>query len=74
MSDDFPSWEEWRDLKEDQRQYRLHNILNSMNSRLCDRDIRIKKLENRKWLDRSASFAGGIIGGFLAALGLRELK
>jgi len=74
MSDKMPSWEEWNGLKEDQRQYSLYKILDSMDNRLCDRDIRIKRLENRKWIDRFSSGVGGVVGGCLAILGLRGLR
>jgi len=74
MFDKMPSWEEWNGLKEDQRQYSLYKVLDSMDNRLCDRNDRITKLENRKWTNRAASFAGGVFGGALAVLGLKELK
>ena len=64
----MPSWEEWNEqLSNGQRDYSLYKILVSM-------DKRLESLEKRKWFNRAASFTGGIIGGFGAALGLRFLK
>jgi len=82
MSEKMPSWEEWNEqLTEEQRNYSLYKILDSMEKQFCNRDIicqehhdRIKKLENRKLIDRVASGFGGIIGGCAAALGLKILR
>ena len=32
---------------------------------------RFKKLEKRKWFDWTSSFMGGVLGGILAAFGLK---
>ena len=32
---------------------------------------RFKKLEKRKWFDRTSSFMGGVLGGILTAFGLK---
>jgi len=77
MNNAMPSWEEWNEqLSEEQRQYSLYKILQSMDGKLaqcperynqCDQ--RFRKLENRKWIDRASSGLGGVIGGILAVIG-----
>ena len=80
-----PSWEEWRTLSEEVKEYTQLGILDSIDKRLltieesadsrsraCD--IRFKKLENRKAFDKVSSFFGGVFGGTLAMLGKSLFK
>lgn len=69
-----PSWDEWKGLTEDAKQYEQHRLLISIHDRLDQRIIdctathtivnsEINKLKNRKIIDKAASFAGGVVGG-----------
>jgi hypothetical protein len=55
---------DWENATTDQRMWWTFNTLQSVDSRL-------KRIEGRRWYDKVASFAGGIFGGALAALGVR---
>ena len=65
--DGMPSWDEWQGLSKDAREYRQYTIL----VELCSYNERIKKLENRKLLDRGIAALTGAIIGILSALGVR---
>jgi len=52
---------DWKGLDPDRRDWLIFNTLKSM-------DGRLKKLE--RW-NKASSFVGGIIGGALAALGIK---
>lgn len=71
---DMPSWEEWNEqLSEEQRQYSLYKILESIDKKLKSREVecgkRFAKLETRKKWNSAESLCGGIIGGILAIIG-----
>ncbi|MBW2624258.1 MAG: hypothetical protein JRD68_15225 [Deltaproteobacteria bacterium] len=71
---DMPSWEEWNaQLTEEQRQYSLYKILESINVKLSEREEicgkRFSHLEKRKKWNSAESLFGGIIGGILAIIG-----
>lgn len=55
---------DWKELSPERRDWLLFNTLKSM-------DARLSKLENRPVIDKCFSFAGGIIGGALAYLGIK---
>jgi hypothetical protein len=65
--DGMPSWDEWQGLSKDAREYRQYTIL----VELCSYNERIKKLENRKWFDRTTAAVVGAVTGVLTALGVR---
>lgn len=53
---------DWKELTPERRDWLIFNTLKSM-------DCRLQKLEKRPLTDKCWSFAGGVIGGFLAAIG-----
>ena len=55
---------DWEKATPDQRSWWTFNTLQSV-------DGRLKRLEGRRWFDKVSSFAGGIIGGALATMGIR---
>jgi hypothetical protein len=55
---------DWENATPDQRSWMTFNTLQSV-------DKRLGKLEGRRWYDKTSSFAGGILGGALAFLGIR---
>jgi hypothetical protein len=55
---------DWEKNSPEQRDWLIFNTLQSMNERL-------KTLEKRPVADKCFALAGGIIGGFAAALGLK---
>jgi len=57
------SEESWRGMPEEDRAWLMFNTLQAV-------DQRVTKLEKRKWLDKSLTFGGGALGGFLAYLGI----
>jgi len=59
--------ETWAELPAEQREWLLFDTLQSVNERL-------KIVEKRPLLDKCIAFAGGIIGGFLAALGYKWVQ
>ena len=74
------SWDEWRDLTLEQREYSLFRVLESLDQKLINTetetierisncDKRFKVIENRKIFDQAKAFIGGIIGGALIILG-----
>jgi len=56
--------EDWKEANENQRSWMLFNTMQKMN-------CRVKKLEKRPIVDKVWAFAGGIIGGAAAFLGLK---
>jgi hypothetical protein len=49
----------------------MHNLLYRLMSEHCPQQAaeckgRFEKIERRNWVNKAASFAGGIIGGFVA--------
>ena len=79
MSNGMPSWDEWDNLTEDQRNYKKYEVLVSVTRHLaetCPKRIDIcnahfAKLDKRKWWDRGAALAGGFASGLLGALGIK---
>jgi hypothetical protein len=55
---------DWAEMTEDQRSWAVYKTLRSL-------DERMRKLEKRPVADKCFAFLGGVIGGFLAAIGLR---
>lgn len=55
---------DWQGQSPEQRDWLIFKTLKSM-------DDRLKVLEKRPLTDKCWSFAGGVIGGFLAALGVK---
>ena len=55
---------DWEKASEEQRSWMTFNTIQSM-------DKRLGKLEKRPIIDKVASFAGGILGGALAYLGIK---
>lgn len=55
---------DWEQSTEEQRSWMLFNTMQNMN-------CRVKKLERRPFLDKICAFAGGIVGGAAAYLGLK---
>jgi len=86
MEKAMPTWEEWNvQLSQEQRDYSLFKILESMDSKLSTRcatcaqrlkdcEDRFKTIEKRKWIDRACSAGGGVVGGFMAVIGLKAFK
>ena len=78
---EMPSWEEWNlQLTEEQRQYSLYKILESINAKLATKELecserelecskKFRRLEKRKKWNSAESFFGGIIGGIFAIIG-----
>ena len=60
------NWEAWQGLTREQRDYELFRILHNL-------DRRLASLERRRWFDKGLVFCGSILGGALAALGIRNL-
>jgi hypothetical protein len=58
--------EDWERMTPAQQSWMTYNAVQNM-------DDRVQKLENRKWLNSGCSFTGGVIGGFLSALGLKSV-
>jgi hypothetical protein len=58
------SKESWDRMKEEDRKWITFDTMQNMN-------VRLKKLEGRPLADKCFSLAGGVIGGFAAALGLK---
>ncbi len=55
---------DWEGMTAEQRDWAVFKTLKSI-------DGRLKKLERRPIIDKCFAFLGGIVGGFLAALGIR---
>jgi len=55
---------DWEQSNENQRSWMLFNTMQKMN-------CRVKKLERRPIVDKLWAFAGGIVGGAAAYLGLK---
>ena len=76
----MPEWNEWYGLTQDQRDYSLYKILESMDKklsacperfRICDE--RFGKIERRKRFDTTVSGGMGLFGGALTWLGQKLL-
>jgi hypothetical protein len=55
---------DWEKMTAEQRDWAVFNTL-------CRMDQRLSKLEKRPIADKCFSFLGGVIGGFLAAIGIK---
>lgn len=66
MADGFLVLDEndWEDATPEQQSWMTFKTLKSIDSRLS-------KLEKRPLMDKCFSFLGGIVGGFVAALGIK---
>ena len=56
--------ERWKEFSEEEKSWITYDTLQDINKR-------VKKLENRKFWDSAKSFAGGLIGGAVAILGIK---
>ena len=56
--------ERWSGFEEEEKSWILFDTLQDINKR-------VRKLENRKFFDSAKSFAGGIVGGACAIVGLK---
>ena len=56
--------ERWKGFDEEEKSWILFDTLQDINKR-------VKKLENRKLMDSAKVFAGGLIGGAAAVLGMK---
>lgn len=54
----------WAELPPEQREWLLFDTIQDMN-------VRLKAVEKRPLIDKCFAFAGGIIGGVLAFLGVK---
>ena len=54
---------DWDTLPEKKRSWIMYNTMQSV-------EHRVTKLEQRKWIDKGLTFAGGVFGGALAYLGI----
>jgi len=57
---------DWETMSEEQKSWAMYKTLKAVNDRLVC-------LEQRPIMDKCLSFLGGVIGGFVAALGLKFL-
>jgi hypothetical protein len=57
---------DWETMTEEQKSWAMFKTLRMVNERLTC-------LEERPFIDKCFSFFGGVIGGFVAALGLKYL-
>lgn len=55
---------DWEEATAEQRDWMIFKTLKSM-------DARLSRLEKRPVVDKCFAFGGGIIGGFLAAMGVK---
>lgn len=53
--------EDWDHMTPEQRDWMVFNAVQSMN-------VRLNKLENKKWINSGCAVVGGAIGGFLFSL------
>ncbi len=54
----------WKEFSDEERSWILYDTMQDINKR-------VRKLENRKFLDGAKSFAGGVIGGAAAIIGIK---
>ena len=54
---------DWEGLPEKKRSWIMYNTMRSV-------EQRVTKLEGRKWIDKGLTATFGLIGGFLAYLGI----
>ena len=66
MANGLPTWEEWNNLTEDQRNYEQHRVLINL-------DGRLKVVEKRKLRDTAAATGAGFVAGLGGLLGLKWL-
>jgi hypothetical protein len=71
MSNGMPSWDEWKNLSEDQRDYSLYKILYDLYHRDRAHGEDIEILKKRKLCDRTVAAVVGAVTGILTALGVR---
>jgi len=62
---------EWKALTSEERRYAEHSLLLRLDGRIALLEWQVGGLKSRKWIDRGAAGVGGVIGGVLAALGLK---
>lgn len=55
--------DDWENMSPEQQSWMTFNAVQEMNKR-------VEKIEKRPLTDKCWSFAGGVIGGFLAAIGV----
>lgn len=55
---------DWQELAPERRDWLIFNTLKSL-------DCRLETLERRPHIDKFYAFAGGILGGLVAALGIK---
>ncbi len=55
---------DWIEASGDQREWMVYKTLKSL-------DRRMQKLEKRTLIDKGFSFAGGVVGGAFAAIGIK---
>lgn len=55
---------DWREATPEQRDWMIFKTLRNL-------DERMHKIENRPVVDKCLSFFGGVLGGFLAFLGIK---
>ncbi len=55
----------WASMSAEEKEEATYNTLKSI-------DERLKCLEKRKWIDSLGSFAGGVVGGLAAMLGITK--
>lgn len=56
--------ERWKKFSEEEKSWITYDTIQDINKR-------VRKLENRKFIDSAKSFAGGIVGGAAAIIGLK---
>jgi hypothetical protein len=78
MANGMPSWEEWRNLSQDQREYSLYKVLSDLYHREKDRDnlcrergAEIETLKKKKLWNNTVAAVVGAVTGVLTALGVR---
>ena len=54
----------WKGFEEEEKSWILFDTMQDVNKR-------VRKLENRKFFDSAKSFAGGVIGGAAAVIGIK---
>lgn len=56
--------ERWKEFSEEEKSWITYDTIQDINKR-------VKKLENRRLFESAKSFAGGIIGGAAAIIGMK---
>lgn len=57
---------DWEGMTPEQQSWAIYKTLHSLNARIIS-------LENRTFMDKCFAFVGGIIGGFVAAVGMKYI-